>query len=113
MEATKNKNSKAVVFFAGGDQALAQAITEGVMNNKLARCTEELRKQNEVLQNKVDFWRSMNRMHNQQIFENSMKRIRDAEIRTSWEYINPKTCLFFGFVAGVLFEVLLTTLVMV
>lgn len=51
-------------------------------------------------------------MRKRQVFENSMRRIREEEARRSWDYINPKTCLFFGFVAGVLFEVLLTTLIM-
>lgn len=112
METTRDKKSKAVVFVAGGDQALAQAIADGVMSSKFTRCTEKLQRENETLQNKVDFWKTMHHMRRQQVFETSINTIHNAEARTSWEYINTKTCLFFGFVAGILFEVLLTTVVM-
>lgn len=112
MEATRKAEGKAIVFAAGGDKALAQAIADGVMSTKFIRHTEELNRENQLLQNNVDFWKTMHGIRRKQVFENSMKALHDAEVRRSWDYINPKTCLFIGFACGIMFEVLLTTLVM-
>ena len=112
MEATKKTIGKAIVYSTGGDKAITHAIATGVMDTRMARHAKEVQIENNALRHSEEFWKTMAVMRKKQVFDNSMQRIKDAEARRSWLYINNKTCLFFGFVAGVLFEVLLTTLVM-
>ena len=112
MEATKKTIGKAVVYSSGGEKAIADAIAAGVMNTRIARHAKEVQDENKALKHSEEFWKTMAVMRKKQVFDNSMQRIKEVEARRSWTYINNKTCLFFGFVAGVLFEVLLTTLVM-
>lgn len=112
MESTRKSKGKAIVFAAGGDQSIAQAIASGVMDTKMAYHAKKVQEENAALRRSSKFWREIASMRKKQVFETSMRRIHDTEARRSWLYINNKTCLFFGFIAGILFDVLLMALLM-
>lgn len=112
MESTRKSKGKAIVFAAGSDHSIAQAIASGVMDTKMAYHAKKLQEENAALRRSEKFWREIADMRKKQFFETSMRRIHDAEARRSWLYNNSKTCLFFGFISGVLFDVLLMALLL-
>ena len=110
MDGSRVRQGKAVVFSAGGDSAIAQAITDGVMNARISRQVKRIQQENAELQNTVEFWKCIAKLRKRQVFANSMQRIREDEERHSAMYLNPETCLFIGFALGIMFCVLMTTL---
>lgn len=110
MAGSKVGQGKAVVFAAGGDSAIAQAITDGVVSARLSRQVKKVQKENAELQNTVDFWKYIANLRKLQVFENSIQRIREDEERHSPLYLNSKACLFVGFALGIMFCVLMTAL---
>lgn len=110
MAGSKVGQGKAVVFAAGGDSAIAQAITDGVVSARLSRQVKKVQKENAELQNTVEFWKYIAKLRKRQVFEDSMQRIREDEERHSALYLNPESCLFIGFALGMMFCVLMMTL---
>lgn len=110
MDRAKSSRNKAIVFAAGGDSAMAQAIADGVMNARISRRIEKVQQENVELQNSVEFWKYIAKLRKRQVFEDSMQRIREDEERHSALYLNPESCLFIGFALGMMFCVLMMTL---
>lgn len=110
MNAVATKENHAVVYASGGDTVLANAISEGIANARVIRNAQRIKNENENLQNCAEFWKGIALIRKQQVYQNAIERIRAEKARKSWDFVNPRFCLFIGFVGGALFATLISTL---
>lgn len=110
MNAVATKESHAVVYAAGGNKALADAISEGIANAKVLRSAQKIKIENDCLQHDAEFWKGIALIRKRQVYENTMQRIKNEEARKSLDFLNPRFCLFLGFACGAAFATLLCTL---
>lgn len=110
MNAVVTKENQAVVFAAGGDKAIAKAISSGIANAKIVRKAQKIKVEMDGIQNEAEFWKGIALIRKRQVYENTIQRIRDEEARKSWDFVNPRFCLILGFAGGAAFATLISTL---